>query len=52
MSKRPRRECSVCGKHVALYANGALWEHYVPGFGLWSDPNPLCKGSGKSWEKP
>lgn len=50
--KRPRRKCHVCNKMVALYANGELWVHYVPGYGLWTDPNPWCLGSGRMWHKP
>lgn len=46
---RLRRECPVCHKHVATYANGQLWDHYRPGFGLWSDPPLRCKGSGRAW---
>ena len=46
---RLRRQCSTCGKYVATYANGQLWDHYVPGYGLWSDPPLRCKGSGTVW---
>lgn len=49
---RPRERCPVCGKNVALYANGQRWVHYVPGFGLWSDPNPWCRGSGRPYGTP
>jgi len=49
--KRPRQECSVCHKMVATYRNGALWQHYRPGWGLWSDPSgQFCDGSGVWWK--
>jgi len=46
-TKRPRQECPVCHKNVALYANGQRWLHYRPGWGLWTDPSgQYCDGSG------
>jgi hypothetical protein len=46
--KRPRRDCKVCGrKNVAIMADGSLWWHKWPRFGLWSDGGD-CKG-GLAW---
>ena len=47
-----RRECPVCHKNVATYANGELWLHYRPGWGLWSDPGgQWCDGSSSPWKR-
>ena len=36
--RRPRRDCPVCHrKSVAVMADGSLWWHKWPGYGLWSD---------------
>ncbi len=35
--KRPRAECPVCHKLVALHVDGRLWDHMYPGHGMW-DP--------------
>jgi hypothetical protein len=42
--KRPRRDCLVCHrKQVAIMADGSLWWHKWPGWGLWSDGGD-CRG--------
>ena len=42
--KRPRADCPVCKRpRVALMADGTLWWHKWPGWGLWSDGGD-CKG--------
>lgn len=45
--KRPRRDCPACKrKAVAVMADGTLWWHKWPGWGLWSDGGD-CKGDSK-----
>jgi len=42
---RPRRDCPACGRQqVAVMADGTLWWHKWPGWGLWSDGGD-CKGA-------
>ena len=42
--RRPRRDCPGCGRPgVAVMADGSLWPHKLPGWGLWSDGGD-CKG--------
>ncbi len=45
MRRKPQRQdCPVCSrKNVAVMADGSLWWHKYPKWGLWSDGGD-CKG--------